>query len=1050
MRRNKSQTELLKYDFRLRNSFGGQSKKYLCPKFFCLVLFSAIFIKSIAQSSDIIFSHDTKENGLASSRVNAMLKDKKGFYWVSTANGLQRLDGNRLVTFRHDPADSTSLPNNELGFVLMEDNKNRLWVHTESGLCIYQPLKRDFKKINFKKPGEEAFPITSFFQDSHGLIWMTVPGDNLYVLDTVKNIFSIYTSVWPDFSVRILSIAEDKYNGYYWLNTEKGLAVYDAKNRAYYHQNNNPGGLKCFFNSAIPSHPDFICKDNNDIIWIQSKVNGKGSVTYRYDIRYNELITVQNKGNTFGGFLTDASGTTWAYGKSLARYDKKTNRFIEIQKKRESQYGIDFNEIQNMYADNENNIFIMTDMGLYSCNPGQQIFTTHNILATSLKKTDDVNINGFVETNDGHLIALGRGGDGLYFFDRYLNRTAYRYGYHPSKLSDKNYLSSWCGLQDSRGVIWIGCQAGRLFQLNPSTKIITTQHVPELQDQTIRSIEEDNNGNIWMGTNDGIIAKWSRATHSFKEIISSTDKKYKLEWVLRILKGYENDLWITSTGGGLLHINLATDKIAEQFLPGNNPQSIGSYYVVDIAALNSSTYAIATESGIDLFDWRKKTFSHITEQDGLPSTGVYSMMKDDRDNLWFTSIDGYSKIHLSDKRIKNFNYKDGITTEDCQTEADYKYANVARLKNNIIVFGNPRGFISFNPASLDETGVPADALITGFRIFNRSLSVDSLFQKGNTVWLTHAQNYITIQYASLKNVFNYRPEYYYMLEGFDKDWVKGSGSYEAIYTYLPGGDYTFKVKTISIDGVPSKNITSFSIHVKPPFYQAWWFYFLCSLLVFAIIYTIYRIRIERLLALEKVRSRIASDLHDDMGSALSTINILSTMAKTKVVDDPVTTSDYISKISENSSTMMEAMSDIVWSINPLNDSMQKIVARMREFAAGVLEPKNIDYDFYMDEKVLSIKTGLEEKKDLFLIFKEAVNNLAKYSGCKKAWIELKTENKKLLLLIKDDGKGFDVSSASNGNGMHNMKKRAAALKGKITIESAIGKGSTVLLGMPIT
>jgi two-component sensor histidine kinase len=552
-----------------------------------------------------------------------------------------------------------------------------------------------------------------------------------------------------------------------------------------------------------------------------------------------------------------------------------------------------------------------------------------------------------------------------------------------------------------------------------------------------------------MGTNNNIIVKWTRATNRFKQIITSTDKKYKPEWVLRILPGYENDLWITTTGAGLLRIDLATDKIAEQFLPGNNPQSIGSYYVVDILALNAGTYAIATESGIDLFDWRKKTFSHITEQDGMPSTGIYSMMKDDRENLWYTSVEGLSKIHLPDKRIKNFGARDGITSEDYQSEADYKYANVARVKNNTIVFGNPRGFVSFNPAVLDETIVPADVVITGFTIFSKSLSVDSLFAKNKTVRLTYAQNYITIQYASLKNVFNYHPEYYYMLEGFDKDWIKGTGSHEAIYTYLPGGNYTFKIKCISVDGISSKNSTSFSIHVTPPFYRAWWFYKLIPLFVFSSVYFIYRQRINKLLAVEKVRTKVARDLHDDMGSVLSTINILSTMAKTKVAEDPVKTSEYIGKISDNSQRMMEAMDDIVWSIKPTNDSMQKITARMREFATGILEAKEIELDFKVNEKVNDVKLNMEARRDFFLIFKEAVNNVAKYSCCSKCSIHITLQQHRLILDVYDNGIGFDVNKADSGNGLSNMQKRAEALKGRVSIQSKQGEGTQVTLNLPV-
>ena len=1014
----------------------------------CLIFF--VFLHSLlpAQQAGIVFNRLTKENGLASSRVNAILKDHKGFYWLSTINGLQRFDGTRMITFQHDAADSASLLNNEMGFILLEDRNHRLWMHTESGVCVYNPLKRNFTKINFRRSAEEAFGINSFFEDSHGQIWMAVQGDDLYLFDPVKNNFRSYTTAWPRCAEPITSITEDKESRYYWLTTPGGLAVYDADRKEYYTQSHNPKKLACFDPAAGISGIVFIYKDNKNILWIRAKQRGQDDAILRYDIRGNELASVKTSGNNFGGFLTDASGTTWAFGNSLARYDKQANRFFEIPRKREGLHGIDFNEIQNMYEDADGNIWFMTDMGLYNCNPHQQIFTTRNIVPGKKDSTADARINGFIETSDGGIIALGRGGEGLYFFDASLNPAGYRYGFLPSKFSDKNYLYAWCGMQDSRGVIWVGCEAGRLFQMNPATNAITTLHPPELEDQTIRSMAEDKNGNIWMGTNNNIIVKWTRSTGHFTQLDYTGKGKSRPEWVLRILPGHENDLWVATTGAGLLRVDLATDKIAEQFLPGNNPGDIASYYVVDIAALNANTYVLATESGVELFDWRRKNFSHIGERDGLPSTGIYSMMKDDKENLWFTSVDGISKIHLPDKRIKEFSSRDGITSEDFQTESEYKYANVIRLKSNIILFGNPRGFISFNPADIDETVVPADVSITGFRIFDKSLSVDSLFLGGDKVSLKYFQNYIDIQFASLGNTLYNRPVYYYKLEGIDRDWVRAGSGQEAIYTYLPGGHYTFRVKCISPDGVESKHITSFRIHIQPPLYLRWWFILLSFGIVGWVLYYIYLLRVRRRMERELIRNRIARDLHDDMGSTLSTINILSSMAKTKIGEDPQTTGQYISKISDNSQRMMDAMSDIVWAIKPDNDSMQKITARMQEFAGGILEAKNIALDFEVGENVNTIKLNMEARRDFFLIFKEAVNNVAKYSHCAQCRIHVSVHQKRLLLLVEDNGVGFDVNQAGSGNGLSNMQKRADAMKGRVSVQSKPGEGTKVILNIP--
>jgi signal transduction histidine kinase len=194
---------------------------------------------------------------------------------------------------------------------------------------------------------------------------------------------------------------------------------------------------------------------------------------------------------------------------------------------------------------------------------------------------------------------------------------------------------------------------------------------------------------------------------------------------------------------------------------------------------------------------------------------------------------------------------------------------------------------------------------------------------------------------------------------------------------------------------------------------------------------------------------VARDLHDDIGSTLSTINILSSMAKTKLLTDPVKSSTYISKITDNSQQMMEAMDDIVWSIKPDNDSMLKILARMREYASGILEPKDVEITFNIGEHIQELKLNMETRRDLFLIFKEAVNNLAKYSHCTKAEINLKIRNQRLQMTVTDNGNGFDVNSADEGNGLGNMQKRAELLKGTIEIKSQQNLGTTVTLEIPV-
>jgi two-component sensor histidine kinase len=353
----------------------------------------------------------------------------------------------------------------------------------------------------------------------------------------------------------------------------------------------------------------------------------------------------------------------------------------------------------------------------------------------------------------------------------------------------------------------------------------------------------------------------------------------------------------------------------------------------------------------------------------------------------------------------------------------------------------------FNPSKYANTLPPPHVTITDFKIFNQFYPVDSLMQRPQ-IKLDYNQNSVSIYFASLSYMQRDKLTYYFKMEGLDKDWVRADRSYYVNYSLLPPGKYTFKIYCENIEGMRSGKTTELSIYVKPPYYRTGWF-ISCVLFVIALlIYVVHDLRVNRLLAVEALRNRVARDLHDDMGSTLSTINILSAMAITKMNTDTVRTSEYLSKISENSQRMMEAMDDIVWSIKPSNDSMQKITARMREFATNVLEAKDILLEMKIDQGVEDIKLNMEARRDFFLVFKEAINNAAKYSRARKVTVHVMLQNKKLVLMVKDNGIGFNIADA-DGNGLGNMQKRADAMNGIISIQSKEDEGTTVRLVIPI-
>jgi len=220
---------------------------------------------------------------------------------------------------------------------------------------------------------------------------------------------------------------------------------------------------------------------------------------------------------------------------------------------------------------------------------------------------------------------------------------------------------------------------------------------------------------------------------------------------------------------------------------------------------------------------------------------------------------------------------------------------------------------------------------------------------------------------------------------------------------------------------------------------------LLALIAFLIINR-YRVvnRARHQIEIEKLRNKIARDLHDDMGSALSSINIISKV----VLENPgekENMQEHFKTIQENSGYMLESMSDIVWTINPANDTFEKVLFKMKEFAADILEPLNIQYEFIQTGDLADIKLNINNRRDLYLIFKEALNNAAKYSRCTKVTVSIRHHNNELVLQVSDDGSGFDTGIVAAGNGLNNMKQRAMEMNGYVTITSAKGEGTSVLL-----
>jgi signal transduction histidine kinase len=263
----------------------------------------------------------------------------------------------------------------------------------------------------------------------------------------------------------------------------------------------------------------------------------------------------------------------------------------------------------------------------------------------------------------------------------------------------------------------------------------------------------------------------------------------------------------------------------------------------------------------------------------------------------------------------------------------------------------------------------------------------------------------------------------------------------ATYTNLDAGEYVFEVKASNNDGVWNEVPTALHIIITPPYWQSWWFKAAMIFCVAAVIFSIYFYRTKEILRLQQIRNEIASDLHDDIGSTLNSISIYSQVLKNRSsVEIP-----ELSFIGESARKVIDSMSDIVWTINPENDSFEKIIFRMRSLTHSLMKAKKIEYSFKADENLNELKMTIEMRRNFYLIFKEGINNLVKYSLASHVSVSLLSYGKEIELMIRDNGIGFNTHDIQRGNGLMNMQRRALEMKARLKIESVIGAGTSLQL-----
>jgi len=365
-----------------------------------------------------------------------------------------------------------------------------------------------------------------------------------------------------------------------------------------------------------------------------------------------------------------------------------------------------------------------------------------------------------------------------------------------------------------------------------------------------------------------------------------------------------------------------------------------------------------------------------------------------------------------------------------------------RDRKGSLWFGTSSGLARYSPEPKRQRLEPT-VFITGLRADGVALPVSILGETSiSDLDFGADKSNVSIDFLGLGAALGEKLNYEYRVRG--EDWTP-TIERTVNFANLSAGDYRFEVRAISADRLYS-NPAALSFRIAAPVWQRWWFVLAVSLFIAGIVYLIYRNRIQRLLAMERMRTRIATDLHDDIGSNLTRISILSEVARQKSENG---NGDLLSSIANIARESVASMNDIVWAVTPEHDSLLDLTRRMRRHAEEVFAFRDIELRFETPESDMGLKLGVGLRRDLLLVFKEAVNNAARHSNCSKVEIDLRADQSELILEIKDNGRGFAESENESGQGLRSMRRRAGIMGGEFNIDSDPGRGTTVRLVLPL-
>lgn len=822
---------------------------------FCLIHFGQ---PSFLKSQEAKFSHLSVDQGLSQNGVGSIVQDQNGFMWFATGDGLNRYDGYSFVVFKNDPKDSSSIYSNSINCLYLDKN-SMLWIGFNNGVFDrFNSKKNQFTHFSLPTKTNKVLisGINCIKEDNSGQLFFSTDNDGIFIL-------SKQTGKWQNLrnenglnslpSNSVLKIAFDKH-GVLWCATwGQGVVSW------------NPATLKFTSYTKLNSLNTYtVYPDQFGKIWVSAWAGGINCidpVTGKIDSNRDPLSYL-SKTLPYGlvtSFMEDRNGLLWlsTAEKGVINYDQKTGKTKVYIKNPDDQNSISDNLVLSLLEDKSGLIWCGTwQGGINIYDPKKQLMEHYYFNSKDPESLINNVVWGISKGGNGKpWIATS---EGICSFDPQTHKfTKLEYNDLSADAPEKQTIMQSV-LEDNDGQIWMGSNGVGLFRYNPITKNyrhyrykdepgFITNDFSGLSGQSVNGLLMDKNNNLWILPSGGGLNLYQRDQDKFKYLFHDDEDKESIssDKISGITESGDGQIWIATWDSGLNLLNPVTGKAKRFKHDAKDPNSIFDDNLTALHVDKNGNLWIGTKSGLCCYLEDKKVFIAFTEKGGLPNHSIKSIETDDNGNVWLSTNKGILFFNPTTKKIRSYDVNDGIQSNEFKGNSSFK------ASDGCIFFGGVKGMNRFNPLLMTDNPSLANPVLTGFAVLNKPVSLKENIVFTKEIILSYKDYFFSFDFAGLEYTNPAKNKYKYILEGFNDEWINIGTTRSLTFTNLDPGEYTLRIQASNNSGIWSNNTNGIRIIITPPFWKTKWFYASCVLVIVFSIYSYIKYR-EKKLTTEKL------------------------------------------------------------------------------------------------------------------------------------------------------------------------------------------------------